>query len=142
MKAEQGASGSMDEARTRTKNNARMTQDAKRGSRYGRIYFISNGAAIKIGFAKDVEARMRDLQVANHMPLLLMGSIAAPQSDERQFHDRLEPHRLLGEWFTMHPNVYDLIAELEDEDGWIEGESYEDYELKYFVMTGRRLPSR
>lgn len=99
-------------------------------NRFGRVYFVTNGDAIKIGFARDVKRRLRGLQVSFHVPLLLLGSIAAKQSKEREFHERLKHLRLGGEWFEIHDDVFKLIEELEVKRGWIEGEDEDDYAIK------------
>lgn len=106
--------------------------------RLGRIYFISDGRAIKIGFAMDANKRLKALQVAHYVPLLLIGSSAGHQSMEFKFHERLKAHRILGEWFAIHDDVFALIRDLETKRGWIEGDSEEDLAVKNHNAEVRR----
>lgn len=106
--------------------------------RLGRIYFISDGRAIKIGFALDANKRLKALQVAHYIPLLLIGSCAGRQSKEFEFHERLKAHRILGEWFAIHADVFALINELETKRGWVEGDSEDDLAIKNHNAEMRR----
>lgn len=65
------------------------------------IYFVESGEGgpIKIGVAIDVTARLKDLQVANPIPLRLLVSIRGDYDDERSLHRRFASERISGEWF-------------------------------------------
>lgn len=79
------------------------------------VYFIQadRGGPIKIGVAKDVEARLRDLQVGNPFELRVVGQIPnAGQALERRLHSLLERHRIRGEWFWPHPEVLHVADRL------------------------------
>ena len=71
------------------------------------VYFIQAGTKkgpIKIGYAKDVEKRMVELQVGCPFTLNLIFKLPAKsekhaQALEAWFHDRWEKRHIRGEWF-------------------------------------------
>lgn len=70
------------------------------------VYLISNGEYIKIGVAKNVEARLKDLQVANAKELQLICSFPLKNEKEafklEQFlHTEYEAYHIRGEWFNI-----------------------------------------
>lgn len=69
----------------------------------GFVYFIAteSGSAIKIGAAKDPDARLRSLQTGNHERLRLLKTIYCdePELREAEYHRDLESARIRGEWF-------------------------------------------
>jgi hypothetical protein len=72
-----------------------------------RVYFIEagEGGPIKIGVAADVNARLRDLQVANPVDLKLIVSIPGGYDEERALHQQFRTERVSGEWFRGNGNV-------------------------------------
>lgn len=77
------------------------------------IYFVRCDATkrIKIGYARDIPKRMRELQCGNSQPLTLLGAIEAhSKDDERKIHQRFAEHRIFGEWFTEN---HELLAFIE-----------------------------
>jgi hypothetical protein len=120
----------MNEAGNNQDNCAVVVPMQGNANRFGRVYFVTNGDAIKIGFAKNLARRMSGLQVGSHVPLWLIGSYAARQSKEKEFHRRLKDRRLVGEWFEIHGDVFELIQELEVKRGWIEGDDEDSYAIK------------
>lgn len=75
-------------------------RSVERGRSEGWVYFISSGqGAIKIGWAKDPDKRLRQLQIGTPKPLRLVGVIAGSQMVERLIHKDLALARLRGEWF-------------------------------------------
>jgi len=72
------------------------------------VYFIQSGgpdSPVKIGVAKDVQARLKDLQTANAYTLKIKSIIECDSSIhayniENKMHRRYKRHRLHGEWFT------------------------------------------
>lgn len=81
--------------------------------RRGAIYFVTDGEAIKIGFAGNVRKRIANLQISHHFPLFLLGSIPATRHEESVIHRRFVQHRLRGEWFKIHRDILDFIDEFE-----------------------------
>jgi hypothetical protein len=73
------------------------------------VYFIGeneNGCSpVKIGIAKDIERRKRDLQTGNPLKLRLLGWIETEDSFqlERQLHLQFEAATVRGEWFDIEP---------------------------------------
>lgn len=70
------------------------------------VYLISDGEYIKIGVAKNVEARLKDLQVANAKELQLICSF--PLKNEKEafklekfLHSEYEAYHIRGEWFNI-----------------------------------------
>jgi hypothetical protein len=73
------------------------------------VYFVSDGAAIKIGRAVDVVARLRALQVSHPQPLELLATWLSHRSIEGLLHRRFHTSRLKGEWFQPTPDLLTLI---------------------------------
>ena len=75
------------------------------------IYFVQQGndGPVKIGYAAIVENRIRHLQVSSPYPLILLASSPGSTIDEKKIHAILKKHRLNGEWFEPHPEVFDFI---------------------------------
>lgn len=82
--------------------------------RIGSVYFIQAGSdgPIKIGFAKNPEARLRDLQPGNHRTLFLRATRPGTGADERHHHERFASARLIGEWFAPVPALLSYIKEI------------------------------
>jgi hypothetical protein len=76
----------------------------------GWVYFVqAHCGSIKIGRARDVQFRLKELQCANPHKLTLL-AVAVDGGNEVQYHRKFAAHRLLGEWFAPHP---DILAEIE-----------------------------
>lgn len=73
------------------------------------VYFIGeneNGCSpIKIGVAKNIDARKRNLQTGNPLELRLLGWITSDDDFqlERQLHGRFKFARTRGDWFQIEP---------------------------------------
>jgi hypothetical protein len=82
--------------------------------REGFIYFIRSHrmGAIKIGFATDVEKRMRSLKTAIAGDIELLGTVAGNVDDERALHDRFSAYRISGEWFEPADEIITHIGGL------------------------------
>lgn len=82
------------------------------------LYFIQDESGpIKIGVAKDVPARLAIMQVNNPRELTLLGSFDVSPGAERELHLRLARHRVRGEWFEGHADVYAAFDALVDSAG-------------------------
>ncbi|MCU7213677.1 GIY-YIG nuclease family protein [Pseudomonas sp. VE 196-7] len=74
------------------------------------VYFIGedeNGCSpIKIGVAKNIAERKRNLQTGNPLVLKLLGWIEVANSFEleRQFHQHFKSAHARGEWFAIEPS--------------------------------------
>jgi hypothetical protein len=73
------------------------------------IYFISDGASIKIGRSKSVGARFRSLEIGNPNDLQLIACVDGGSSEEKAIHRELEQFRLRGEWFADCAQVREAI---------------------------------
>ncbi len=81
----------------------------------GWVYFVraSESGHIKIGFtAGDPMVRMGALQTGNHEELQLIVAIRAPQTKERELHQRFAALNTKGEWFKSDPSLLGFIEAL------------------------------
>lgn len=73
------------------------------------VYLIGedeNGCSpVKIGVAKNIEVRQRNLQTGNPLLLRILGWIETPDAFqlERELHDQFAATRVRGEWFDIEP---------------------------------------
>jgi len=75
------------------------------------VYAIEGvGGYVKIGKAKNIESRMRDLQVAHPVPLKLLAVLSADPKDEGAFHRQWADLRCTGEWFKPNLEFFEFIA--------------------------------
>jgi len=75
------------------------------------IYFIQDieKGPIKIGFSTNPESRLTAIQTGYPYLLQIIKSFEGTREDEMLFHRRLRKHRLMGEWFKPHKDVYYLM---------------------------------
>jgi hypothetical protein len=76
------------------------------------VYFISDGHAIKIGFASSPKERMRAHQTSCPRRLRLMAVEKGGIGLERLYHERFAAHRIRGEWFHIHDDILAEVARL------------------------------
>jgi hypothetical protein len=71
------------------------------------IYFVVAGISgpVKIGYAEDVEGRIRQLQAGNPKRLKLLRSCVGGRGAEAWYHHRFSAHRIDREWFHYHPDM-------------------------------------
>ena len=76
-----------------------------------RIYFYTDGTAIKVGQSQDEERRGKELQTGNPRPLTLIGVIETQHVTERWIKSMLSEWRCAGgtEWFRGE-HVIDFVA--------------------------------
>jgi hypothetical protein len=80
------------------------------------IYFLHNeaGKAIKIGHSGGLKGRLSDIQVGNHVTLVLLGTIPGDEDEETRLHDMFADQRIRGEWFHAEmvlPTVRRLLID-------------------------------
>lgn len=68
---------------------------------YGFVYAVGFARYVKIGFTKDIESRLAQLQTAAPLDLTVYRTMRGCQRDERNLHARFKNSRLRGEWFMM-----------------------------------------
>lgn len=76
------------------------------------LYFIqcSQGGYIKIGLAKNVDARLESLQTGNPFRLSIIGVIEnIDPSLEKKLHKKYSKYHVLNEWFTA-----DVLKEIKE----------------------------
>lgn len=80
------------------------------------IYFIQagEGGPFKIGFAKNAERRLAQLQTGNHRKLSLVFSCPGDHALENRIHRDLDEYRGEGEWFGPPEVVWQYIAGLRE----------------------------
>lgn len=69
----------------------------------GHIYLINaiGTNRHKIGFAVNVESRVKKLQTASPFPLFLIKTVPGTPKQESKLHRRCSGSRVCGEWFTF-----------------------------------------
>lgn len=72
------------------------------------VYFISNGAYVKIGVARNPKKRLKALQTGNPHKLELMRVIKGGYAEEAALHGHFAHLRVEGEWFEYHQEMHDI----------------------------------
>lgn len=73
------------------------------------IYFIGHGGRIKVGFADNVERRLKEFRTA--IPSFVrLGSMEGSRGHERAIHLALKDYRIEGEWFEDCPFVRSFLT--------------------------------
>jgi len=106
----------------------------------GYIYFIQQGGdgPVKIGFTKDVENRMKNLQTANPKPLDLLVFYPGNEEMEKELHYRFDSIRVFGEWFEPYEKLFREVREqqrINEKHGFIKADPGRD-------LGDQRLASR
>lgn len=76
------------------------------------VYFVLQTNTVKIGFTKDVRARLKGLQTSTSIRLSLLGEVDGDRALERAIHRRLVQHRVVGEWFVDCDEVRHVINDV------------------------------
>lgn len=77
------------------------------------VYFIQAGVGdIKIGTATDVKRRLAALQTSHSMPLKVLAATLGGRDVEAAYHAKYAAHRLKGEWFICHPDIWREVKRL------------------------------
>lgn len=74
------------------------------------VYFAQADDRIKIGWSKQVSARLASLQTGCPSPIRLLGTIPGSRAVERRLHEQFASLRLSGEWFRAAPELLAHIA--------------------------------
>jgi hypothetical protein len=77
----------------------------------GGVYFVRANDRVKIGTARNVASRIRELQTAAPYALELLLVKAGEHSVEREFHCRFAALRVIGEWFELAGELETFLAE-------------------------------
>jgi hypothetical protein len=73
------------------------------------VYFVRAVDKVKIGFTRDVERRISELQTASPVDLELLGTLPGSALTERRLHKRFSAHRVNREWFRYEPPIIGFI---------------------------------
>jgi hypothetical protein len=76
------------------------------------VYFLKSSEFIKIGYAADFEARLRELQTGNPVELELLGLLPGPRSLEYTIHAAFRDERERGEWFRLEGRLAQFLTSL------------------------------
>lgn len=76
----------------------------------GRVYFLGNEVAVKIGFSARPDLRVRRLQTGSPVELRLLCVFRGTKDDERALHALFDAQRLHGEWFKLDPQIVLFMA--------------------------------
>lgn len=95
------------------------------------VYFIRQGAYVKIGTARNVAKRFSEMQVGSPHKLILLGVIPGDRIIEKWVHTRVKTGRIRGEWFyftSVQPFLDEFVKSQED---W--REEFKDRGLSFAV---------
>jgi len=76
------------------------------------IYAITDGHSFKIGWSRNPELRMHDLQTGNPRALRIYGTCEGGRKEEKELHETLSAYRGNGEWFKDCPAVRQALLHL------------------------------
>lgn len=79
---------------------------------HGYVYFISDGAAVKIGLSRSpAMVRIGTLQVGNPRQLRMIAALPTdePEALEGSIHDALRDQLIRGEWYHLQPDDLNWI---------------------------------
>lgn len=81
-----------------------VPREAVWGKPFWGVYFIQAGedGPIKIGGARNIHKRRSQMQIGNHLPLIIRGYIKEEgyeEEAEKTLHRHFSSHRIRGEWF-------------------------------------------
>ena len=89
-------------------------QGSDDGEEEGKVYFIQQQEAVKIGFSKNPWARLAQLKVGMPYVATLLFHVVATKSQEQATHELFKKHRLQGEWFSICPEILAYIRNCEE----------------------------
>lgn len=79
------------------------------------VYFIKpigHDGPIKIGYSKDAETRLRNIEFWSPLRLEVVATIPGDVMLERRFHARFIKHHSHREWFHWSQELADVIAQI------------------------------
>jgi hypothetical protein len=76
------------------------------------VYFVRAADRVKIGKAKNVAARIRELQTSSPYRLELLAIAPGDRREEAAFHRRFKQFRVQGEWFSIVPEIVQAIRSI------------------------------
>lgn len=89
--------------------------------RVGNIYFIGDDARVKIGFARDLSARLSAIKTSASHPVRVFYTFTAKAECEPLIHEKFASQRIRGEWFRwdagmdeLQDDIFDYCGPLKD----------------------------
>jgi len=76
------------------------------------IYFLQNGATVKIGYAADANLRTDYLQTGSPHNMEVLGTIEGGYEDENELHRRFAHLHIRGEWFRLEKELMFFISDV------------------------------
>lgn len=84
-----------------------MNQPTLSEKGYGVLYYIGGDRGpIKIGFTRDLDARLKRLQMNSPVRLRVLAAVFATRDDEVETHRVFKKWRVHGEWFKRDIVMY------------------------------------
>jgi hypothetical protein len=80
------------------------------------IYFVETDGIVKIGFSKDPNTRLKDLETSMPHELNMILLIEGTMEDESAYHKRFEKDHIKGEWFALSYDITEFIQQMQDKD--------------------------
>lgn len=85
------------------------------------VYFIADGALVKIGTSMNPYKRLKQLQTGASTKLRMVAVVPGGVARERRFHERFKGRRVRGEWFQLTEDALKNITVMEsDQSGVLE----------------------
>jgi len=102
------------EERKKIDEEKKREKEKRYGKHKGFVYFIQgeNGGAIKIGYSKDPEVRLKTLQTSYPDILKVLCLIPGNANTETKYHKAFEHLKLNGEWYKPDKEIFDEIEKL------------------------------
>lgn len=88
-----------------------LSPDAMIEEEQGYVYFIEGGTAIKIGFSRSMETRLRKMGTDVPGGAKLLHIEPGTFKTEKILHRHFAAHRLHGEWFSKAPELLAYIEQ-------------------------------
>jgi len=93
--------------------NANEKYRKKREHLVGSVYLIQCGRTnyYKIGYAKDVKARMKGIQCDNPFRICLIFRRKGGWREEEMIHSQFKKYRVRGEWFRFEQRIIPRVVQ-------------------------------
>lgn len=99
--------------------NSKMLKKLKNNNFNGYVYFIQchNSHFMKVGYTKDIKARLQIIQSNNPEKIDILNIIMGTEKLETQIHHQLIKYKIRGEWYYPKEEVINLMNQYVDKYG-------------------------
>lgn len=99
----------------KTAENKGKMYNYEQGKHDPYVYFMQfgHGNPIKIGYSRNLGARLRLIQASHFEPLTMLVVKLGSRKDEMPLHDKFAKYQVRGEWFSASDEVLAFARELE-----------------------------